>query len=150
MMYHTCRKSGPYVDWNSDRNSKFRRFSRRLSGGVMQITRQADYAVRTVLYLAGVENGGRAAPNKSAQPQRNSVSFLAQIVSQLSVAGIVQTSRGARGGVALAREAKDITLLHVVEAIDGPITLNECVTDPSMCAFGDKCAVHNVWCRAAL
>jgi Rrf2 family protein len=116
----------------------------------MQITRQADYAVRTVLYLAGVENGGRAPTSKIAQLQHIPASFLAKIVSQLSVAGIVQTSRGARGGVTLAREAKDITLLHVVEAIDGPITLNECVTDPNMCAFGDKCAVHNVWCRAQM
>jgi len=116
----------------------------------MQITRQADYAVRTVLYLAGVENGGRAPTSKIAQLQRIPASFLAKIVSQLSVAGIVQTSRGARGGVTLAREAKDITLLHVVEAIDGPITLNECVADPSMCAFGDNCAVHNVWCQAQI
>jgi Rrf2 family protein len=114
----------------------------------MQITRQADYAVRTVLYLAGVENGDRAPTSKIAQLQHIPSSFLAKIVSQLSVAGIVQTSRGARGGVALAREAKDISLLNVVEAIDGPITLNECVTDPSMCAFGDQCAVHDVWCQA--
>jgi Rrf2 family protein len=114
----------------------------------MQITRQADYAVRTVLYLAGVENGGRAPTSKIAQLQRIPSSFLAKIVSQLSVAGIVQTSRGARGGVALAREAKEISLLNVVEAIDGPITLNECVIDPSMCAFGDQCAVHDVWCKA--
>jgi len=114
----------------------------------MQITRQADYAVRTVLYLAGVENGDRAPTSKIAQLQRIPSSFLAKIVSQLSVAGIVQTSRGARGGVALAREAKDISLLNVVEAIDGPITLNECVADPSMCAFGDQCVVHDVWCQA--
>jgi Rrf2 family protein len=114
----------------------------------MQITRQADYAVRTVLYLAGVENGGRAPTSKIAQRQRIPSSFLAKIVSQLSVAGIVQTSRGARGGVALARDAREISLLNVVEAIDGPITLNECVIDPGMCAFGDQCAVQDVWCRA--
>ncbi len=114
----------------------------------MQITRQADYAVRTVLYLSGLENGGRAPTSKIAQKQKIPSSFLAKIVSQLSVAGIVQTSRGARGGVTLARPSKDISLLDVVEAIDGPITLNECVSDPTMCAFGDNCAVHEVWCDA--
>lgn len=114
----------------------------------MQITRQADYAVRTVLYLAGVANGGRAPTSKIAQLQRIPSSFLAKIVSQLSVAGIVQTSRGARGGVSLARDAKEISLLQVVEAIDGPITLNECVADPDLCAFGSNCAVHDVWCQA--
>ena len=48
-------------------------------------------------------------------------SFLAKIISQLSIAGLLHTSRGARGGVTLAREPKDITLLEVIEAIDGPL-----------------------------
>jgi Rrf2 family protein len=74
-------------------------------------------------------------------------SFLAKIVSQLSVAGVVQTSRGARGGVALARQPDEITLLEVVEAIDGPITLNECVPDRSQCVFGHDCPVYDIWCE---
>lgn len=114
----------------------------------MQITRQADYAVRTVLYLASLENGNRAPTSRIAEDQNIPSSFLAKIVSQLSVAGIVQTSRGARGGVSLAKPSPEISLLDVVEAIDGPITLNECVTDPSVCPFGDNCAVHEVWCDA--
>jgi Rrf2 family protein len=114
----------------------------------MQITRQADYAVRAVLYLAQQNGAGRAPTSQIARDQKIPPSFLAKIVSQLSVAGMVQTSRGARGGVALAREPKDINLLEVIEAIDGPITLNECVSDPSVCAFGDECPVHSVWCEA--
>jgi Rrf2 family protein len=112
----------------------------------MQITRQADYAVRAVLYLAEQDANGRAPTSRIAQQMRIPPSFLAKIVSQLSVAGVVQTSRGARGGVSLAREPKDITLLEVIEAIDGPITLNECVPDRSACAFGDDCPVHDIWC----
>jgi Rrf2 family protein len=114
----------------------------------MQITRQADYAVRAVLYLAEQNGNGRAPTSLIAREQQIPPSFLAKIVSQLSVAGMVQTSRGARGGVALAREPKDINLLEVIEAIDGPITLNECVADPSVCAFGKDCPVHSVWCAA--
>jgi Rrf2 family protein len=114
----------------------------------MQITRQADYAVRAVLYLAGMKNGNRAPTSKIAQEQKIPPSFLAKIVSQLSVAGVVQTSRGARGGVSLARPSKDINLLEVVEAIDGPITLNECVKDPNACEFRDDCSVAEVWCEA--
>ena len=114
----------------------------------MQITRQADYAVRAVLYLAEQNGAGRAPTSQIAREQKIPPSFLAKIVSQLSVAGMVQTSRGARGGVSLAREPKDISLLEVVEAIDGPITLNECVADPSVCAFGDDCPVHGVRCAA--
>ncbi|MGD2252236.1 MAG: Rrf2 family transcriptional regulator [Anaerolineales bacterium] len=111
----------------------------------MQITRQADYAVRAVLYLAGLSNGGRAPTSQIAHEKHIPPSFLAKIVSQLSVAGVVQTSRGARGGVSLARPPSNISLLEVVEAIDGPIAVNECVPDPSACIFGDKCPVHHVW-----
>lgn len=114
----------------------------------MQITRQADYAVRAVLYLAGLDDSGRAPTSKIAETQRIPPSFLAKIISQLSVAGVVHTSRGARGGVSLARTPGEISLLEVVEAIDGPITLNECVTDPGACPFGDSCVVHDVWCQA--
>lgn len=114
----------------------------------MQITRQADYAVRAVLYLAGLDNGKRAPTSQIASDQQIPPSFLAKIVSQLSVAGVVQTSRGARGGVSLARPSDKITLLEVVEAIDGPIMLNECVIDPKVCVFGDNCEIQKVWCDA--
>lgn len=114
----------------------------------MQITRQADYAVRAVLYLASLSNGGRAPTSQIAREQAIPPSFLAKIVSQLSVAGVVQTSRGARGGVSLARPSEKISLLEVIEAIDGPITLNECVTNPSICPFGEDCPVNKIWCDA--
>jgi Rrf2 family protein len=114
----------------------------------MQITRQADYAVRAVLHLAELKNGGRAPTSKIATEEHIPPSFLAKIVSQLSVAGVVQTSRGARGGVSLARDPSEITLLEVVEAIDGPIILNECVHNPKACPFGDHCKVHDIWCKA--
>jgi Rrf2 family protein len=113
----------------------------------MQITRQADYAVRAVLFLSGLENASRAPTSHIAREKQIPPSFLAKIVSQLSVAGVVQTSRGARGGVSLARPAEDISLLEVIEAIDGPITLNECVVDASSCTFGEDCPVHSIWCE---
>jgi Rrf2 family protein len=114
----------------------------------MQITRQADYAVRAVLFLAEQNGTSRAPTSQIAREQKIPPSFLAKIVSQLSVAGMVQTSRGARGGVALAKEPRHISLLEVVEAIDGPITLNECVVDPDACTFGGDCPVRSIWCQA--
>ncbi len=113
----------------------------------MQITRQADYAVRAVLHLA--KNGDtRTATSMIAEEQRIPPSFLAKIVSQLSIAGLLHTSRGARGGVTLARAPKDITLLEVIEAIDGPIQLNECVGDTGSCSFDADCPLRPVWCDA--
>ena len=113
----------------------------------MQITRQADYAVRAVLYLA--RNGEqRTATSSIAEEQKIPPSFLAKIISQLSIAGLLHTSRGARGGVTLAREPKDITLLEVIEAIDGPIQLNECVANSGTCTFDENCPLRPVWCDA--
>ena len=113
----------------------------------MQITRQADYAVRAVLHLARTGDQ-RTATSMIAEEQHIPPSFLAKIISQLSIAGLLHTSRGARCGVTLAREAKDITLLEVIEAIDGPIQLNECVGDNGICSFDDSCPLRPVWCDA--
>ena len=117
----------------------------------MQITRQADYALRAILYLARLEElepDKKASTSQIAEEQNIPASFLAKIISQLSIAGLIHTSRGAKGGVSLARKPEDISLLDVVEAIDGPISLNECVHDPSVCTFGDNCPIHDVWCEA--
>ena len=113
----------------------------------MQITRQADYAVRAVLYLAGLGESGRAPTGLIARKQQVPPSFLAKIISQLSVAGVLQTSRGARGGVSLARKPKEISLLEVVEIIDGPVAMNACVVDPGICDRSDDCPIHEIWCQ---
>lgn len=111
----------------------------------MQITRQADYAVRAVLYLARLGQGKRAATSHIAEEQHIPPSFLAKIISQLSIAGLLNTSRGARGGVTLARQPENISLLEVVEAIDGPIRLNECAHSDGMCAFSNECPLVSIW-----
>jgi Rrf2 family protein len=112
----------------------------------MQITRQADYALRAMIYLAKLEPNQRAATSQIADKQRIPPSFLAKIISQLSIAGLIHTSRGARGGVSLARTPKEVSILEVLEAIDGPITLNECTEDPSACPFGEDCPLRPLWC----
>jgi Rrf2 family protein len=120
----------------------------------MQITRQADYALRAILYLARHEMSRHepdwrpATTSKIAEKKLIPTSFLAKIISQLQISGLVKTDRGARGGVALARKPEEISLLEVVEAIDGPITLNECTQDPSNCLFGDSCPLHEIWCES--
>jgi Rrf2 family protein len=111
----------------------------------MQITRQADYAVRAIYYLSNLESGSRASTSQIAKEQHIPPSFLAKIISQLSVAGLLHTSRGARGGVSLSREPQDITMLDVIESIDGPILLNECVADTHGCQFDKDCPMRVMW-----
>lgn len=113
----------------------------------MQITRQADYALRAMYYLSKIDPNQRAATSQIAQEQRIPPSFLAKIISQLSIAGLIHTSRGARGGVSLARPPEDISILEVVEAIDGPIMLNECTSSPEACPFGEECPIRPLWCN---
>ena len=113
----------------------------------MQITRQADYALRAIYHLTRLEKDQRAATSQIAQEQRIPPSFLAKIISQLSIAGLIHTSRGARGGVSLARAPEEISILEVVEAIDGPLALNECTQNPSACVLGETCPLHSLWCE---
>ncbi len=114
----------------------------------MQITRQADYAIRAVRYLSKQGLNQRSATSTVAREMKIPPSFLAKIISQLSIAGLLHTSRGARGGVSLAYAPGEISLLDVVEAIDGPILLNECVGDPGNCQFSEDCAMHPIWTEA--
>jgi Rrf2 family protein len=114
----------------------------------MQITKQADYALRAMLFLAQLPPNQRAATSQIADEQSIPPSFLAKIISQLSIAGLIHTSRGARGGVSLAVSPEKISVLDVVEAIDGPLALNECTLNPSICPMGSDCQLHALWCEA--
>ena len=111
----------------------------------MEITRQADYAVRAVLDLAMLSDGERAFAGAIADRQNIPTAFLTKIFSRLSAEGIVTTRRGVKGGVRLARPASKITMLEVIEAIDGPIALNRCTRHPSDCPLDATCAVYPVW-----
>ena len=114
----------------------------------MQITRRADYGIRTVLDLASLDQGVMGLTHEVAARQGIPLPFLAKIVPALARAGIVRFYRGAGGGLSLARPADGITLLNVVEAVDGPLALNMCVLWPEDCPRSGSCPVHGVWCEA--
>jgi Rrf2 family protein len=110
----------------------------------MQISRRTDYGVRVILDLAGLPANQRASTLDIAARQDIPGPFLAKIVSQLSVAGLVTTHRGAGGGVALAIPSDEISLLQVIEALDGPLRLNRCLIQPDSCPRNQHCPVHDV------
>ncbi|HJW84790.1 MAG TPA: Rrf2 family transcriptional regulator [Anaerolineae bacterium] len=114
----------------------------------MQISKEADYALRAVLYLSRLGDSHQVATSKIAAEQHIPSSFLAKIVSRLSSAGIIRTSRGAHGGVSLARPGQKISVLEVVEAIDGPIALNACVIHAGECTLDSTCTLHDIFCQA--
>jgi Rrf2 family protein len=90
----------------------------------MRLSRNAHYAIRTVIDLALRARGISA---EIARRQGIPQAYMAKVVHELSRAGILRTYRGTRGGVALAKAAGAVTLRDVVEATEGPIALNLCV-----------------------
>ncbi len=114
----------------------------------MEISRRTDYGVRVILDLAILPDNGRASTQEIADRQNIPAPFLAKIISQLSFSGLVTTHRGAGGGVSLARPASQITLLDVIEALDGPVRLNRCMIEPNACPRDTSCPVHPVWAKA--
>ncbi len=114
----------------------------------MEISRRTDYGVRVILDLATQTECERTSTQEIAERQNIPSPFLAKIVSQLSLAGLVTTYRGAGGGVMLARPAADINLLQVIEALEGPVRLNRCLIEPDACPQNGHCPVHDIWARA--
>ena len=114
----------------------------------MEISRRTDYGIRVIVDLAALPKNGRASTSEIADRQNIPAPFLAKIISQLSLSGLVSTYRGSGGGVSLARPAAEISLLEVIEALDGPLRLNRCAIEPDACPRNGHCPVHPIWARA--
>jgi Rrf2 family protein len=113
----------------------------------MEITRQADYAVRIVLDLAERNQGGVERSDDVARRQVVPRAYFTKVVQALVRAGYVRTLRGAHGGIQLARDPDAITLRQVIEAVEGPIFLNRCLSHPGECSLERVCGAHPVWER---
>ena len=114
----------------------------------LQLTRGGEYAVRAMTYMARFPEGHVVSLHDIGQTQEIPESFLAKILQSLVRAGLATSQRGAHGGFALARPACEITMRDVVEAVDGPIRLNQCVPWPEDCERNGDCEVHKVWVLA--
>lgn len=113
----------------------------------MQLTRQADYAIRALLRLSGVEFGTVIQTKEIASTEAIPEKYLPTIMRTLARAGLVRTLRGNQGGVLLARQPSEINLREVIEAIEEPIMLNRCLREDGECNRVGNCPVHPVWDR---
>lgn len=112
---------------------------------MFHISRKADYAIRGMVYLACKPAGEMSSLKDIAQFAEASPTFLAKIFQQFNKMGIVKSYRGAGGGFLLGRPARDITLLDIVEAVDGLVLINRCVLGKGTCNRDETCPVHPVW-----
>ena len=105
------------------------------------ITREVDYAVRCVLDVA---RNGRTSTGAVAERAGIPVSILGRIVAAVSRAGILSTRRGIKGGIDLAKDPSEISLLDVIEAVQGPLFVNICCESPDACELGGDCVIRPV------
>ena len=114
----------------------------------MKLTRGTDYGIQGVLYLAAQPYEQVTLLHDIARVRGIPETYLAKIFQDLTKAGIVRSHRGAKGGFRLARPASEISLLQVVEALQGPIALNRCLDIRDACGNSPTCPVHVVLARA--
>lgn len=115
---------------------------------MLKLTRSGEYAVKGMIFLAGQPPGQSILIGDIAHQQQVSPSFLAKIFQSLSGCGLVDSRRGAGGGVSLGKPATDINLRMIIEAVDGPVALNNCLSTDSPCTQAGQCPVAGVWRRA--
>ena len=112
---------------------------------MMQVSRRVDYALRAIIYLSQLPDSQPASVKEIASRRRVPQKFLEKIVKDLFRAGLVQSHRGAHGGYTLGRAAEQITFRDVIEAMEGPISLNVCVTEQHDCSVLASCNMQRIW-----
>jgi len=110
----------------------------------VQFNQATDYAFRVIMHLAELSEGELANGQAIADQQSIPAGFLQKIMRSLSQGNLVKSYRGVDGGFALAKPAAEISLLDVVEAMEGPLDLQRCLKQDSTCSKGcdTKCPVH--------
>jgi Rrf2 family protein len=107
----------------------------------MRVSRQADYAIRVVMDLSVNEE---ARIREIAARQGLSPAHVGRISQVLAKAGVLTTKRGRLGHISLSCNPEDISLLEVVEAVDGPLQLDRCLLAPGKCGREHVCPVYKI------
>ncbi|MBM3902657.1 MAG: Rrf2 family transcriptional regulator [Verrucomicrobia bacterium] len=114
----------------------------------MQITRASEYAMLGLLALSRRPAGSIEMVDALAHEEGVPTSFLGKIFQSLSRAGIVKSARGSGGGFSLVRTPDEITVLEVIEAVEGPIALQRCLETDSDCTHREGCALCGLFSEA--
>jgi Rrf2 family protein len=107
------------------------------------IRRNTDYALRLVVALAAQYNTGQVLSAR-ALSQQNNVPYplTSKLLQKYQQAGIIKSTMGARGGFGLTRRPMEITLLELIEIIQGPIRANRCILGTFDCPMKIRCPLH--------
>jgi Rrf2 family iron-sulfur cluster assembly transcriptional regulator len=113
-------------------------------GDIMRITQEGDYALRVVLFLYKYSNGERVEAKVISERENIPLRFLLKLLRKLASADIVKSYRGTGGGYAIEKPPSQVSILQVVQAIEGPIYVNKCLFDENMCNLkrAETCEIH--------
>ena len=111
----------------------------------LELTKRGDYAVRAMLALARADGMGLLSARRIAEAMAIPVRFLPQVLADLGRAGLVEAAPGRAGGYRLARSAATISLLDVIEAVEGDSRRRSCVLRGGPCGRDGFCDVHAVF-----
>ncbi len=114
---------------------------------MLRISRRTDYAVRVMISLALHAEEGPYPVQEIAQEMLIPMPFVKRIVADLVQAGLIRSRRGNKGGLWLARNPEEISLLDIVEACDEPVEISPCIDDPDFCPLSSDCPVRQRWAR---
>lgn len=111
-----------------------------------QISRKIEYGTRAMVFLASLPEGMSTSFREIARKMDIPEEFLAKILKILVKAELVKSVRGSKGGYSLARPPSHITFLEVIEAVEGPVSINVCTEkDHGGCRFTSNCTMFSVW-----
>ena len=111
----------------------------------MIYSRSAEYAIRAFVHLAAVPDGKYAMVKNIAEEADIPAHFLAKILQQLARKGFLRSSKGPTGGFCLRSPAKDISLIQLVDTIDGLTDYTRCPAGMAECNDQAPCGMHDSW-----
>ena len=110
-----------------------------------KLSTKGRYGLRAMIDLAQAYGEGPVLVRSVADRQEVSSKYLHALLGTLKSAGLVRSVRGSGGGYALARHPSEVRLTEIVEALEGPLSVVDCVADEALCRRSASCAVRDVW-----
>lgn len=111
----------------------------------MKISTKIRYGTRAMLELASHYGEGHIELKEIAKKENISLKYLEQVINPLRATGLVKSTRGSKGGYSLAKPPSNIYLYDVVESLEGPLNLVECLNDEKVCQRIRTCTTRDIW-----
>jgi len=111
----------------------------------MKLSTRGRYGLRALLDLALHQGEGLIPLKDIARREEVSLPYLEHLITPLIAAGLVKSTRGARGGVSLLKPPSEIKLSEVVQLLEGSIAPVDCVNNPDVCHRSASCVTRDIW-----